>query len=74
MTRELEMALWSHICAGNAAREWVQNAIDKGIIAHPKQAWRTLEKWASKGLYDFGVAIDLGWLLPGAQMPDRRGA
>lgn len=73
MKRELEADLWAHIITGKRAREWIHEAVESQIIAHPKQAWRTLEKWTSKGLYDFGVAIDLGWLIPGAQMPDRRG-
>ncbi len=74
MTRELEADFWTHVRTGKQAREWIYGAIDQRMIAHPKQAWRTLEKWTSKGLYDFGVALDLGWLVPGAQMPDRRGA
>lgn len=29
---------------------------------HHKRAWYLLEKWSNKGLYDYGVTIDLGWL------------
>jgi hypothetical protein len=36
--------------------------LDRGVIASEKQAHRTLEKWCHKGWYDYGVAIDLGWL------------
>lgn len=35
----------------------------QGRIANPKQAWRTLEKWAGRGEYDYGVVIDQGWLV-----------
>lgn len=27
-----------------------------------KRAWYLLEKWCSKGLYEYGVTLDLGWL------------
>lgn len=33
---------------------------DLGI--HHKRAWYLLEKWSSKGWYDYGVCLDLGWL------------
>lgn len=35
--------------------------ITNGMINSPKQAWATLKKWSKKGLYDYGVSLDLGW-------------
>ena len=67
MTRDLETSLWDHVKAGGKAREWIQSALDDGRIASPKQAWATLEKWTDKGLYDYGVALDLGWIVIGAE-------
>lgn len=29
---------------------------------HYKRAWYLLDKWSSKGWYDWGVTLDLGWL------------
>ena len=29
---------------------------------HHKRAWYLLEKWSDRGLYDYGVTSDLGWL------------
>ena len=29
---------------------------------HYKRAWYLLDKWSSKGWYDYGVTLDLGWL------------
>jgi hypothetical protein len=31
---------------------------------NPKRALYLLDKWSGKGLYDYGVALDLGWLEP----------
>lgn len=28
----------------------------------PKRAWGILEKWTSRGWYEYGVAVDMGWL------------
>lgn len=27
-----------------------------------KRAWYLLEKWCDRGLYEFGVTLDLGWM------------
>lgn len=42
-------------------RDIINDILGDGMIQSPKQAWRTLEKWIKKGLYDYGVALDLGW-------------
>jgi len=33
-----------------------------GFYMHHKRAWYLLEKWSSKGWYDYGVTLDLGWI------------
>lgn len=34
-----------------------------GSIDMPnKRCWYLLDKWVSKGWYEYGVALDLGWL------------
>jgi hypothetical protein len=48
--------------AGAWPRAVIRDMLDRGVIASEKQAHRTLEKWCHKGWYDYGVAIDLGWL------------
>jgi len=35
--------------------------VKSGMIKSHKQAWRTLEKWSSKGWYEWGGTMDLGW-------------
>ena len=40
----------------------------EGKIASEKQAWRTLEKWPGSA-YDYGVNLELGWIVPGAAFP-----
>jgi hypothetical protein len=64
VTRDLEPSLWRHVASGKHARDWIVAALADGRINAAKQAYRTLEKWASKGLYDYGVALDMGWLVP----------
>lgn len=69
----LEAALWSHVSLGGRPRDWVSIALHRGWIASGKQAHRTLEKWVNKVVYDYGVALDLGWPLPGKAPPTRSG-
>ena len=66
MKIEIEQYLWNKI--GNAGehpivfpRDIIGTMLKDGIIQSPKQAWRTLEKWCRKGLYTYGVCLDLGW-------------
>jgi hypothetical protein len=63
MNIELESSLWRRIASGKYARDWIVEALADGRINAAKQAHRTLEKWTRKGLYDYGVAIDLGWIV-----------
>ncbi len=42
-------------------RDVIQEMVDKKMISSPKQAWRTLEKWSDKGVYQWGSFFDLGW-------------
>lgn len=34
-----------------------------GVIHH-KRCWYLLKKWSSKGIYNYGVSLDLGWFEP----------
>lgn len=67
MKPEAEDYLWERIpVAGQhqgqpSPREVIAEMHQQGMIQSPKQAWRTLEKWSGKGLYDYGVSLDLGW-------------
>lgn len=72
MTHDLERRLWAGIGAGRFARDVIQEMLDAGDIQSGKQAHATLEKWTRAGLYDYGTALDLGWLKDGAEFP--RGA
>ena len=69
MRRDLEEQLWKHVQSGGRVRDWIASATTGGRIESPKQAWATLEKWTRKGLYDYGVALDLGWLTYCATFP-----
>lgn len=69
MEKELEDYLWNEIgCSKNTQfiplrtpRDVINEMISKGLIKSPKQAWRTLEKWLSKGKYNYGTSLDMGW-------------
>lgn len=37
-----------------------RDLINEGRINH-KRAWYLLDKWSRRGLYDYGVNLDLGW-------------
>jgi hypothetical protein len=41
--------------------ETVRSAI-KRIGMNHKRAWYILRKWSDRGLYDYGISLDLGWL------------
>ncbi len=65
MRHELEKYLWDRMGKPYKCEPFVRHIIDEMIklnmINSPKQAWRTLEKWASKDLYCWGSCLDLGW-------------
>jgi hypothetical protein len=60
-----EEYLWERIPEagkpGITPRATIADMIGRGLIDSEKQAWRTLEKWAKKGKYEYGVCIDMGW-------------
>lgn len=37
---------------------------EPGFPLNHKRAWFLLGKWADKGIYEYGVCLDLGWLTP----------
>lgn len=71
MKKECEDYLWDHIIFigdmpnyhNRFPRDVINEMIELGMIKSPKQAWRTLEKWSDKGLYEWGSIMDLGWKL-----------
>jgi hypothetical protein len=62
MTRDKENCLWRQIKEGLSPRDAIRVMVNRGIIQSHKEAWRTLEKWAKKGIYGYGVSLDLGWI------------
>jgi hypothetical protein len=66
---ELERELWSFLKAKRTPMEWIDTALADGRIVARSQAVRTLEKWGSRGLYECGVHVENGWLVPGAAFP-----
>ncbi len=62
MRADLETELRGRIAAGETPRAVIAALVDRGAIQNAKQAWRTLEKWAARNQYDYGVSLDLGWL------------
>lgn len=66
MKEILEKYLWDSLSpelykAKPFARDIISEMVIKGLINSPKQAWRTLEKWCDKGIYEYGCCLDLGW-------------
>ena len=66
MDKMLEDYLWSRMgYVGEPNKESpyyiIEDMIIFGMIKSPKQAWITLEKWCSKGIYNYGSRLDLGW-------------
>jgi hypothetical protein len=66
MRADLEIELMQRVRGGELARVAIRDMCSRGDINAPKQAARTLEKWCRKGWYDYGVALDLGWLTAAA--------
>lgn len=72
MEKVLEDYLWNEICSPQDKESWysdrnrsprdvIKEMIDRGWIKSQKQALATLNKWISKGKYEYGCCIDLGW-------------
>lgn len=52
-----EVALWAAVRAGESPREAGER------LGIPRRRMEYLcDKWSRKGLYDWGVVIDRGWL------------
>ncbi len=65
MRPDVEAELRGRIRSGIKPRDAIAELLAEGRINHPKQAWRTLEKWCRQGTYEYGVSLDLGWLTEG---------
>jgi histidine ammonia-lyase len=70
MTYEQEKYLFDKIKNRNkngydatTVRDIIDEMVQEKIIDRHKQAWATLNKWSDKGIYDYGVTLDLGWLV-----------
>jgi hypothetical protein len=61
-----EVALWAAIQDGT----WPRHA-GSALGMHPKRVISLCEKWADRGIYNYGVTADLGWVEP--QRPGRGG-
>ena len=60
------------IDTGLQPRLHVRDIINQdGFYMHYKRAWYLLEKWCSKGWYEYGVTLDLGWLTDTGKMKAR---
>ncbi len=68
MNKELESKFRHRIIALALAkgdctvRALIDAMVEAGEIRSEKQAHATLRKWRRRGEYDYGVALDLGWL------------
>ena len=62
MKADLEEELMQRTHAAEWPRAVIGEMLDRGAIQNAKQAWRTLEKWCDKGWYEFGTALDMGWM------------
>lgn len=61
MKPHIEAALWDAIGHKLTVRDLISALLLEGHIKSPKEAWATLNKWHRKGIYEYGVALDLGW-------------
>lgn len=72
MKKELEDYIWDRIADPSDKVKWfseenrsprdiIDEMIKLEMIKSRKQAWATLKKWTSKGIYTYGSCLDLGW-------------
>lgn len=66
MQKNLEDYLWQNVShkpydPKPFARDVINEMVRTGMIKSHKQAWRTLDKWIDKGIWEYGSVIDLGW-------------
>lgn len=69
MNAVLERNLWSCLERGGSPADWIDAALACGSIKSRKQAVRVLEKWATCGLYEYGVHVERGWIVSEAKFP-----
>lgn len=50
-----EIALWHAVCDGETPR-----VAGHRLGMNHKRVWYLCEKWARRGIYDYGVSVDLG--------------
>lgn len=81
MNAALEAKLWAFINNGwtpsngkpmPRARDCINAMVEAGEINTPRQAHCTLEKWVTQGCYEYGVALDLGWVDHSGKQPHAR--
>ena len=73
MKLELEEYLISEVINSyKTPREVIKEMLELKMIENPKQAWRTLEKFCDKEIYDYGVSLDKGWFVDGSFSVMRR--
>ena len=56
-----ELALWDAVAAG----EWPRDA-GKRLRIHPRRVGFLCAKWSRRGIYDYGVVVDMGWVTASA--------
>jgi len=57
-TKPDELALWEAVISGETPRD-----AGARLGIHPKRVARLCEKWSRRGDYDYGVSVDLGWVV-----------
>lgn len=57
MIKDDERALWAALLAGEQPR-----TAGHRLGIHPNRVRYLCEKWARRGIYDYGVSHDLGWV------------
>jgi hypothetical protein len=60
---ELERRIREHAPRGAVPREAIASMIDDGLIRNENPALRTLGAWTDAGKYNWGVSIDMGWMV-----------
>ena len=50
--------------------EFVRDIIARQTVIPVKRCHYILEKWTIKGIYDYGVTLDLGWLVEFNSLPE----
>ncbi len=68
MEKFLEDYLWNEVGYPGenkpSARFVIDKMVDDGWIKNRKQGVRTLEKWQTKGKWNYGCNIEVGWKWP----------